>query len=69
MQQIQKNFTERLTVGANEELLHSTKLKPILVGVSSKGVLRVDQRTKEVLDMWEYQVLKNWTNAKRTFVC
>ncbi|KAL5516764.1 hypothetical protein EMCRGX_G002172 [Ephydatia muelleri] len=50
------------------KLLHSTKLKPILIGVNSKGVLRVDHRTKEVLDMWEYQVLKNWAYSKRTFV-
>ncbi|KAL5516767.1 hypothetical protein EMCRGX_G002176 [Ephydatia muelleri] len=50
------------------KLLHSTKLKPILIGVNSKGVLRVDHRTKEVLDMWDYQVLKNWAYSKRTFV-
>lgn len=50
------------------KLLHSTKLKPILIGVNSKGVLRVDHKTKEVLDMWEYQVLKNWAYSKRTFV-
>ena len=50
------------------KLLHSTKLKPILIGVNSKGVLRVDHKTKEILDMWDYQVLKNWAYSKRTFV-
>ena len=44
------------------------KLKPILLGVSSKGILRVDPKTKEVLDMWDYQVLKNWAYSRKTFV-
>jgi hypothetical protein len=30
--------------------------------------MRVDHRTKEVLDTWDYQVLKNWAYSKRTFV-
>jgi len=51
-----------------KKLLQSTKLKPILLGVSSKGVMRVDPKTKEVLDMWEFQVLKNWAYSRRTFV-
>ena len=44
------------------------KLKPILLGVNSKGILRVDPKTKEVLDMWDYQVLKNWAYSRKTFV-
>ena len=44
------------------------KLKPILLGVSSKGILRVDPKTKEVLDMWDFQVLKNWAYSRKTFV-
>jgi len=30
--------------------------------------MRVDPKTKEVLDMWEFQVLKNWAYSRRTFV-
>ena len=44
------------------------KLKPILLGVSSKGILRIDPKTKEVLDMWDFQVLKNWAYSRKTFV-
>ena len=44
------------------------KLKPILLGVSSKGILRVDPKTKELLDMWDFQVLRNWAYSRKTFV-
>ncbi len=40
----------------------------MLLGVSSKGILRVDHKTKEVLDFWDFMVLKNWAYSKRTFV-
>ena len=42
-------------------LLQNTKLKPVLIGVSKKGISRVDYKTKEQLDLWDYhdQVLKN----------
>ena len=49
-------------------MLQSTKLKPIIIGVGPQGVLRVDPKTKEVLDTWSYSVLRNWAYSKRTFV-
>ena len=30
--------------------------------------MRVCPKSKEVLDFWEYQVLKNWAYSRRTFV-
>lgn len=51
-----------------KKLLQSTKLKPIIIGVGSQGVLRVDPKTKEVLDTWHYSCLRNWAYSKRTFV-
>lgn len=51
-----------------KKLLQSTKLKPIIIGVGPQGVLRVDPKTKEVLDTWSYSVLRNWAYSKRTFV-
>jgi len=62
------SFPPYLLQEPRKKLLQSTKLKPILLGVSSKGVMRVDPKTKEVLDMWEFQVLKNWAYSRRTFV-
>ena len=49
-------------------LLQNTKLKPVLIGVSKKGISRVDYKTKEQLDLWDYQVLKNWAYSRKTFV-
>lgn len=51
-----------------KKLLHSTKLKPVILGVSPKGILRVDPKTKELLGFWSYSVLKNWAYSMRTFV-
>lgn len=51
-----------------KKLLQSTKLKPIIFGVSPRGILRVDPKTKELLGFWHYNVLKNWAYSKRTFV-
>ena len=49
-------------------MLQNTKLKPVLIGVSKKGISRVDYKTKEQLDLWDYQVLKNWAYSRKTFV-
>ena len=49
-------------------MLQSTKLKPIVLGVGPYGIMRVDPKTKEVLDSWDYQVLRNWAYSRKTFV-
>lgn len=51
-----------------KKLLQSTKLKPIMIGVSYKGIMRMDPKTKDILDTWDFQVLKNWAYSRRTFV-
>ena len=53
---------------ARRRLLHSAKLKPVLLGVNKRGIMRVCPKTKEVLESWEYPVLKNWAYSRRTFV-
>ena len=30
--------------------------------------MRVDPKNKEVLDLWDYQVLRNWAYSRKTFV-
>lgn len=49
-------------------MLQSTKLKPVVLGVGPNGIMRVDPKTKEVLDSWDYQVLRNWAYSRKTFV-
>ena len=51
-----------------KKVLHSTKLKSVILGVGPHGIMRVDPKTKEVLDMWDYQVLRNWAYSRKTFV-
>jgi hypothetical protein len=51
-----------------KKMLHSTKLKPIILGVGPQGIMRVDPKTKEVVDTWDFQVLRNWAYSRKTFV-
>ena len=53
---------------ARKRLLQSARLRPILFGVNKHGISRVCPKSKEVLEFWEYQVLKNWAYSRRTFV-
>ena len=49
-------------------MLQSTKLKSVILGVGPRGIMRVDPKTKEVLDTWDFQVLRNWAYSRKTFV-
>ena len=53
---------------ARRRLLQGAKLKPVLLGINRRGIMRLCPKTKEVQDFWEYQVLKNWAYSRRTFV-
>ncbi len=46
--------------------LHGVKLKPLLIGVCSTGILKVDSITNELLSFWSYDVLKNWAYSLST---
>ena len=48
-------------------LLQNTKLKPS-ESEQEGSISRVDYKTKEQLDLWDYQVLKNWAYSRKTFV-
>ena len=41
---------------------------PMLLGVSRTGVVRVDPKTKEVLDSWDYRIIRNWAYTAKTFL-
>lgn len=40
----------------------------MLLGVSKTGVMRVDPKTKEVLDSWDYRIIRNWAYTAKTFL-
>ena len=54
--------------GAEEEGAAEYKVEAGHSGVGPHGIMRVDPKTKEVLDHWDYQVLRNWAYSRKTFV-
>lgn len=51
-----------------KRFFQNTKLMPMLLGVSKTGVMRVDPKTKEVLDSWDYRIIRNWAYTSKTFL-
>lgn len=51
-----------------KRFFQNTKLMPMLLGVSKTGVMRVDPKTKEVLDSWDYRIIRNWAYTPKTFL-
>lgn len=51
-----------------QRALLNNKLTPILIGINHDGVVRVDPKTKEILDMWPYQVIQNWGFGSKTLM-
>jgi hypothetical protein len=51
-----------------KRFFQNTKLMPMLLGVCKTGVMRVDPKSKEVLDFWEYRIVKNWAYTTNTFL-
>ncbi|CAI8054447.1 Talin-2, partial [Geodia barretti] len=48
--------------------IQNTKLGPVLIGIGKDGAIRADFKTKEILDVWPYKVLKNWGYTENTFI-
>ena len=46
---------------------HPSKLVPRLLGISRDSVMRVDEKTKEVLKTWPFTVIRSWAATSRTF--
>ena len=56
-------------VGAQEDVAAEHKAEASADWSEQEGHLyRVDYKTKEQLDLWDYQVLKNWAYSRKTFV-
>lgn len=43
------------------------KLVPRLLGVNKDCVMRVDERTKEVLKVWPLEQVRRWAASPNTF--
>ena len=46
---------------------HPSKLVPRLLGISRDSVMRVDEKTKEVLKTWPFTVIRSWAATSLTF--
>ena len=43
------------------------KLEPRLLGVTKDGVLRLDERTKEIMQRWPLEQVKRWAATQNIF--
>ncbi|CAF0901956.1 unnamed protein product [Adineta ricciae] len=50
-----------------EKMSGKNKLVPRLLGVTKESIVRVDERTKEFLEIWPLTHVKRWTASANTF--
>ena len=51
-----------------EKLRYRSKLVPRLLGITRESVMRVDEKTKEVLKTWPFTTIKGWAVTPTSFV-
>ena len=50
-----------------EQVKGKNKLEPRLLGVTKDGVLRLDERTKEIMQTWPLESVKRWVATQNIF--
>ena len=50
-----------------EKLKGRNKLVPRLLGVTKEAVLRLDEKTKEILKEWPLTTVRRWAASPNTF--
>ena len=50
-----------------EKMKGKNKLAPRLLGVTKDSVLRLDERTKEILKVWPLTTVRRWAASPNTF--
>ncbi|CAF5157542.1 unnamed protein product, partial [Rotaria magnacalcarata] len=50
-----------------EKMSGKNKLVPRLLGVTKESVVRVDERTKDFIQVWPLTHVKRWTASPNTF--
>ena len=53
--------------GLQEKMKGKNKLAPRLLGVTKDSVLRLDERTKEILKVWPLTTVRRWAASPNTF--
>lgn len=54
-------------VAIQEKVKGKNKLAPRLLGVTKDSVLRLDERTKEILKVWPLTTVRRWAASPNTF--
>lgn len=50
-----------------EKMKGKNKLVPRLLGITKDSVMRVDEKTKEVLQEWPLTTVKRWAASPKSF--
>lgn len=52
---------------SQEKMKGKNKLVPRLLGITKESVMRVDEKTKEVLQEWPLTTVKRWAASPKSF--
>ncbi|MED6259203.1 Talin-1 [Ataeniobius toweri] len=66
-QQINASFPLLSAPAWNEKMKGKNKLVPRLLGITKESVMRVDERTKEVIQEWSLTNIKRWAASPKSF--
>lgn len=50
-----------------EKMKSKNKLVPRLLGITKESVMRVDERTKDVVQEWPLTTVKRWAASPKSF--
>lgn len=56
-----------LCVSLQEKMKGKNKLVPRLLGITKECVMRVDEKTKEVIQEWNLTNIKRWAASPKSF--
>lgn len=64
---IQRKGTDPWYLLFQEKMKGKNKLVPRLLGITKDSVMRVDEKTKEVLQEWPLTTVKRWAASPKSF--
>jgi hypothetical protein len=50
------------------QFFSNCKMVPIYIGINQQGVMRVDSKSRQILDIWTYEVFQNWGYTRKSFL-
>lgn len=65
--QLEFEFFCSLNSFSQEKMKSKNKLVPRLLGITKESVMRVDERTKDVVQEWPLTTVKRWAASPKSF--